>query len=211
MNRQAWDSLLRRKEKELGFSEGYKFVYGPWDTLSGAEVAFPSLNPGKAPDKADKRTVSDERGNSYEMERCMTKSPTTDPFLRLAEVLGRHPADTLTGVAAPFRSDNWKGLSRSQRTASLELGRYFWRVPLNQRSLRAIVASSNQAAKLAVEVTEASRKPETIAAGWGNTKLRHHRFGDGKFVLHLPHLSRFKLLGRKRSKQLLREALRGAL
>ncbi len=75
MDRQAWSELLATKQRELGLADDDKFVYGPWDTLSGAEAAFLSLNPGKAPDKSDKRTVLDERGNSCEVERC-TRAPT---------------------------------------------------------------------------------------------------------------------------------------
>lgn len=33
MDRQAWNELLVTKEWKLGFADGYKFVYGPWETL----------------------------------------------------------------------------------------------------------------------------------------------------------------------------------
>ena len=210
MDQRAWDKRLKRAEKELGFTDGYKFVYGPWETLENAEVAFISLNPGRAPDDADMRTLSDERGNSYEVERLATKSPITDQFLRLADLLGRRPTDVLAGVAAPFRSGNWMELSRSQRSGSLELGQEFWRAPFNRRNLRLILACSNEAARLAVEVTGASLEEEALA-GWGSIKLRRYRCRDGKVILHLPHLSRFKLLGREPSESVLRKALRGAM
>ena len=78
MDRKQWQDMLVRKERETGLTEGFKFVYGPWSTLFGPEVAFISRMPGPAPDGADLRTVSDERGNSYVVERETTKSPITN-------------------------------------------------------------------------------------------------------------------------------------
>lgn len=81
--REDWDQELRRLESELCFNEGFKPLYCPWSTLETGRVAFLSLNPGRAPDDAEMRVVSDERGNSYEVERETTKSPLTDQFLKL--------------------------------------------------------------------------------------------------------------------------------
>lgn len=210
MDRDHWSKILADAEKELGFKDGYKFVYGPWATLDRAEVAFLSLNPaGKVPDNADMRTVSDERGNSYEVERLTTKSPITDQFLRLAQFLGHKPRDILTGVAAPFRSDGWKALTREQKLKSLALGRRFWTIPLLRPELRLVIACSQEAAKLAADIIRAPLDLEA-SAGWGIIKLRRYRSADGKVIVQLPHLSRFKLLGRESSERALRSVLDGA-
>lgn len=130
MDKDYWIKKIEKAESDLGFKDGYKFVYGPWTTLAQAEVAFLSLNPGRAPDDAEMRTISDERGNSYEVERYTTKSPITDQFLRLADFLNQKPADILAGVVVPFRSDSWAELSKHQKNESLKLGREFWAEPL---------------------------------------------------------------------------------
>ena len=115
MDRDYWIKKLEEAKIELGFSDGYKFVYGPWTTLDKAEVAILSLNPGRAPDGADMCTISDERGNPYAVEREETKSPLTEQFLRLAQLLRMQPTEILTGVVAPFRSDSWSDLDRRGR------------------------------------------------------------------------------------------------
>ena len=209
MDRDYWIKELEESEIKLGFSDGYKFVYGPWATLEKAEVAFLSLNPGRAPDGAGKRTISDERGNSYEVERRNTKSPLTKQFLLLAQLLGRRPADILTGVVAPFRSDNWSGLGGRQRKISLAIGRRFWTGPLSRPDLRLIIACSGEATKLVADIIGAALDGEA-AAGWGNIKLRRYLSLRGKVVVQLPHLSRFRLLGRERSERKVRAFLGNA-
>ena len=104
MDRDHWIRELEQAEEQLGFKDGYKFVYGPWETLETAEVAFFSLNPGKAsPRHMDIiREIADERGNTFEVEQWTTVSPMNDQFLQLAQLLGRQPAEILTGVMAPF-------------------------------------------------------------------------------------------------------------
>ena len=206
MDLRYWKQALADEEKRLGLDDGYKFVFGPWDTLNHAEIAFLSLNPGKCPDDFVKRTISDERGNSYEVEQDTTISPITNQFLLLARLLGVAPGEVLTGVAAPFRSHQWSDFSRRQRSESLALGRRFWTVPLKRPDLRLILVCSKEAAKLVVDVTGASFDIET-PAGWGNVKLRRYRCGGGKVVVHLPHLSRYRLLGRTLSEAALREIL----
>ena len=206
MNQEEWTKILEEKEAELGFNAGFKFVYGPWATLDNAEIAFLSLNPGRAPDAAEMRTISDERGNSYEVEQFTTKSPITNQFLQLANFLNKQPSEILAGVIAPFRSDGWDELSEQQKTGSLALGYKFWNEPLRQSSLKLIIACSEEAKELAVRMTSASFKLER-PSGWGKIQIRGYRSEDGKIILHLPHLSRFKLMGREQSEQAIRSAL----
>lgn len=209
MDRDEWTERLAKDEKALGFSNGFKFVYGPWATLDTAKVAFLSLNPGRPPDNVDMRTVSDERGNSYEVERLITRSPITDQFLKLAEFLGHQPSDILTGVIAPFRSDDWDGMTREQKSRSLDLGREFWSIPLSRPELHLVISCSQEATNTVVKLTDASFEKEQPAR-WGNTRLRRYRANNNKVILHLPHLSRYRLLGREPSEQALRAILDGA-
>ena len=202
MNRRYWTKKLKEAEKELGFSDGYRFIYGPWDMLDKATVAFLSLNPGmgRAPEKATMRCISDERGNTYEIEQEISKSPIIGQFLRLAKLLGHQPVDILTGVVAPFRSSNWDDLEKYQKEKSLALGREFWKSPLSRPGLRLIIASSKPAEKLVVEITGALLEG-SVSAGWDKQELRRYRLPQGGRVVYLPHLSRFQLLGREPSEQ----------
>jgi len=195
MDRDFWENELRTAEADLGFVDGFKFVYGPWVTLGQGEVAFISLNPGKARDGTVLRMISDERGNSYEVGRNTMRSRIRHQFLRLADVLDVRPGDILTGVAAPFRSDSWDGLTNRQRQGALDLGKRFWEAPLSRPELRLIVVCSKAAADLVVEVTKASPVDE-YPAGWGSVKLRRYCAQPDTKIVHLPHLSRFPLLGR---------------
>ncbi len=206
MDRAEWHERLAAEETRLGLTQGFKMLYGPWATLGGCDTAFLSLNPGRAPDKAAMRTVSDERGNSYEVERLTTVSPLTDQFLRLAELIGRTPLQIMTGVVAPFRSDGFASLAPGQRAAALALGQDFWRGPLSAPGLRLVVAVSREAAEMAVALTGA-RYDGQVAAGWGDHVLRRFRMPDGGRVVHLPHLSRFRLVGRPASADALAWAL----
>ena len=206
MNREYWTKVLNEAEAKLKFKDGYKFVYGPWATLEGAEIAFLSLMPGPAPDNAEMRTISDERGNSYEVEKHATKSPITDQFLRFAEFIGRKPGRILTGVVAPFRFDDWGGMSKEQQAESLKIGEQFWRIPLSQPSLQWIFAIGAEAEKFVVKATDASFE-RAAPSGWGDRELRCYK-SNNKTIICLPHLSRFKLFGRESSEQAIRHFLK---
>ena len=200
MNRNEWFDNLQEEEKRLGFKDGFKFVYGPWETLEDREIAFLSLNPGRPPDGAELRLISDERGNSYEVERNDTKSKITNQFLLLANFLKIQPIDILTGVVAPFRSNRWGELTPYARTESLALGKQFWYEPLSQPGLKLVFACSKDAADLVCEVLGATFTVDCPAA-WHNKKLRRWEAPGGKVIVYLPHLSRFPLFGRPESEE----------
>ena len=203
MSADEWMALLTKAETALGFAQGFKPLYSPWSALQSGTVAFLSLNPGRAPDRADLRMVSDERGNSYLAERLVTRSPLSAQFLQLCDLIGLAPAQVITGVAAPFRSGNWADLTPEQKQGSLEIGQRFWSGPLARPALRLIFACSAEATRLAISLTGARLKDE-ISAAWGNICLRRYVAPDGRVVVQLPHLSRFRLLGRPASEAAIR-------
>lgn len=204
--REEWFLRLQDAEQKLGLSDGFKFLYTPWSTIESAQVAFLSLNPGVPPDEAELRVISDERGNSYEIERETTRSPITAQFLALAKLINLPPASILTGVAAPFRTNHWEDLSTIQSITALELGREFWSKPLLRSDLRLILAVSAEAAALAVDLTNATFELE-LPAYWGTMSLRRYRTPDGRAIIHLPHLSRFQLLSRPASRAAIAQIL----
>lgn len=83
-SREIWGQRIREAGREIGFTEGYKILFAPWATIGTTDTVFLSLNPGRPPAGAELEVLSDERGNSYEVERHITVSPITEQFLALA-------------------------------------------------------------------------------------------------------------------------------
>ena len=138
MNRTYWKNQLRKIEAAYRFERGYKLLYCPWETLDHHKLVFLSLNPGaRTPHGSGpiEQAVSDERGNSYEVEQFNSCSPISDQFLRLCAFMAVAPAEVLTGVVAPFRSASWEALTVRQRDASMDFGQRFW-----DRALRVVAA-----------------------------------------------------------------------
>ena len=205
LDRAQWEDALRSREQQLGYTQGYKLLFCPWATLKRARVAFISLNPGRPPDGADLRVVSDERGNSYEVERSYTASPITEQFLQFCDFLDVAPSEVLTGVAAPFRSCGWGQLSSVQKNEALAMGTAFWSQALNQE-IKMVVAVSKEAARVAQDALGA-RFETAIPSGWGEVQIQIFQGAHGRRLVQLPHLSRFKLFGRPGSEPYLRKAL----
>ena len=147
-----WQTRLIELESKYGYTDGFKLLYCPWSTLfEGCEVAFLSMNPGaRTPDGADLRTVSDERGNSYVIERDTTKSALTGQYLQLCELMRVSPDRVLCGVLAPYRTKEWNRLRDHQ---NLAIGRAFWKAAFRvQSSLKVLVCSGKPVADALVEM-----------------------------------------------------------
>jgi hypothetical protein len=195
LNYDNWNERISSEAQRLGFNEGYKILYGRWDTIGQADTVFLSLNPGRPPKGADLFTLSDERGNSYEVEKDITTSAITAQFLALANLLGLQPNQILTGTIAPFRSNRWNTVSNSQRKAALAFGETFWREVFALRRPKRVICCCPEAAKIVCEILGA-RPDATLNSGWGDISLRRFRADDGAMVVQIPHLSTFKLLSR---------------
>lgn len=202
-------ALLASKEQELGFTEGFKLLYCPWRTIDVADTLFLSLNPGRPPrDIDDPRTVSDERGNSYVVERLTTNSPITEQFLKFCGFLGADPDHVLAGVVYPFRSNAWSDLTPQQKKVGLRIGTELWTKVLNESNIKRIVALSNEATSVVTSI-KGAKLSRTISSGWGPTKLKSFDSPDGTSIVQLPHLSQFKLFSRADCHEPLREIFRG--
>lgn len=150
MNRETWYQRLVVMEAELGLHDGFRFVYGPWATLKTGRIAFLSLNPGRAPSGSVSRDVSDERGNSYAVEKHTTLSPITDQALRAFSAVGAQPYEVLTGVVCPFRTLSWNDLTREKRDRALALGCEFWVQPLQRPGLELIICCATETTQAVV-------------------------------------------------------------
>ena len=202
MDKDKWFRKLSEAEKNNNFPDGYKLLYCPWRTIPLAETAFISLNPGKPPKNAELKEVSDERGNSYVVERAITESPITEQFLLLCDFLAVRPSEVLTGTICPFRSANWRKKSKflngssfsdEQKQIGLSLGEEFWLEALT--GVDTIITVGKETANSVVNILDA-RKTLQVNSGWGNISLRRYENNQNKVIVHLPHLSIFKLLSR---------------
>jgi hypothetical protein len=182
---------INKYQKIYSFKEGYKILYCPWDTIGKSDVAFISLNPGKPPNSSELQLLSDERGNSYEVEKYTTKSPLTKQFLKMCKFINRKPSSILTGVACPFRGDRWSDFSKEQKKAGLEIGRKFWSKVLDDK-IKMIITLGNEVTKLITDIKDAQIEL-TINSGWGNNSLRRYKSNDNVEIIQLLHLSTFKI------------------
>lgn len=194
-------ATLLRLEQECGFEDGFKLLYCPWERISDARIGFISLNPGRAPDDSEMRAIEDPEGNSYYVERENTKSPLTHQFLEMCDFIGAKPDDVLTGAFFPFRSAKWSDLSALQIEEVLKFSQPFWKAATENCEI-IIVISNFVASNIVSELK--CKKILDIKSNWGATKLRKFRNCDGKTVIHLPHLSSYKLFSRNECLQPLR-------
>lgn len=185
---------IQEYEKQYTFTDGYKILYCPWSSIGNLNTAFISLNPGKSPINADLKTISDERGNSYEVEKFTTQSPLTDQFLRLSSFIKLKPNQILTGVACPFRGDRWNDFNSSQKEAGLNIGKIFWSKVLDEK-IKLIITLGNETTKLITEIKDSKLEKE-INSGWGNYNLKRYTNSKNTKIIQLLHLSTFKLFSR---------------
>lgn len=195
INKIKLEHKIKKFESLYNFNNGYELLCCPWSTLDSSKIAFISLNPGKPPNIKQLKMISNESGNSYEIDRYMTKSPITEQYLKLCNFLKKKPKEILTGMACPFRGNRWDNFNIKQKIAGLEIGHYFWSKVLN-KNISLIIVLSNEATKLIVNLKNAELDEE-INSGWGNYKVRRYRNNKNVTIIQLPHLSTFKLFSRK--------------
>lgn len=186
------------------FEEGYHLLYVPWETITKAKVAFVSLNPGATNKAENHHKVQEKSGNSYELEHSTSISPITKQFIELSSLLGVKPINLLTGSYVPFRSNNWKKLATDQKKLALSFSRRFW--PLALANVKLIITCGNFVSKELVALHKMDLYMEA-EAGWGEIKLKAFHNSSGQRLLALPHLSTYKLLSRKTSKEALANML----
>ena len=194
MNKQQWINEIKLNEAKYNFKNGFKLLYCPWETIEKSKFAFISLNPGVLPDDEDDSIISDERGNSYLIERDYSKSPLTEQFLKMADFLNENPTDILTGVIHPFRSNRWKDFSKEQKEIGLQIGREFWEKVLTPQ-IKTIVVIGNEACKEVTDITNSKLIME-VNSGWGKYKLQRYQSSWGAKIIKLQHLSTYKLFSR---------------
>lgn len=178
---------------------GWRFLYSPATVLSGAETAFVGLNPGGSVAEPD--MFATEVGSAYCCEHwCGAErgqSPLQKQVQAIFERLGVSPEKVLAGNFVPFRSPDWHSLK--QPAQALEFGRLLWRDVLSIAKPRVIITmgalvTKEMAAMLGV-------KPiQKIPIGWGSVSASRSG-AKGVTLIGLPHLSRYRVMGRHESRE----------
>lgn len=192
MDRNEWQELLSREEVARGYSDGFKLLYCPWNLIEAADTLFLSLNPGRDPSGELLRVASDERGNSYLVEREARHSPIAEQYTRLCHFIGRHPQEVLTGTLMPFRTDSWDD-KRDRK--NIAIAQPFWRKVLSGGRIRQVFCMGRTVEQNVVKMVGASLEEE-LPANWGNLTIRRYISPEGVSVFGLLHFSTYKMLSR---------------
>ncbi len=200
-----WKNRLDRLADSHSFDLGYKLLCCPWETVGSASYAFISTNPGAAtPIDAVLKCTSEERGNSYLLERDTTRSPITEQFIKLLELLDINPKQILTGFAHPFRSGAWDDFNKEQKEIGLKLGIDFWRAALAEGNIKKVIISGTNLSENIAKHLDAKIEMK-IPSGWNPTYLTKYVSTNDTEIIVLPHLSRFKLFSRAQCYEPLRQ------
>ncbi len=202
---------IQREHDRLGYGLGWRFLTGPAFNLTQARVAIVTLNPGGARniETSDAERWSSERGNAYCVESWGASAPGLDPFQvqikRLAMLLQVRLSETLSAHFVPFRSPDWKSLTRREEAAVF--GLRLWRWALAQSPAETIVCIGQHVAGEGIASALKAAPVASAPAGWGDLTIHRYRAPDGRRVLALPHLGRFRLFGRVARDDLFLKAL----
>lgn len=202
-------NTIEHEYRRLGYRLGWRFMTAPTRNLERAAVAIITLNPGgTAPHGPD---WSAETGSAYVAESWDGRPTGADPLQRqvqrLCAVLGTTPDDVFSAHFVPFRSPDWASLPR--RPDAVAFARRLWAWAGARTAARTVVCVGKTVVGSEIATVFGARLERTVAAGWGEQSIDRYVAADGRIVLGLPHLGRFKLFGRSESEAAFRSALGG--
>ncbi len=188
---------------------GWRLLSCPWRTISEAKIAFLGLNPGGNNAPADHPDISVEDGSAYALESwggyAMGQSPLQSQVLLLFRQLGIQPEHVLSGNLVPFRSPSWKSLKEPR--SAMAFGLQLWDRILAAHPRQTVIAMGGDVFRALADHFDV--QPTAIGsmpANWG--KVRVFKADCGRFrLVGLPHLSRFTIIGREKSKSAVEWAL----
>ncbi|MFP4044204.1 MAG: uracil-DNA glycosylase family protein [Rhodosalinus sp.] len=196
------DSLRARIEAEYaarGDRLGWRLLYSPEAVLDGAEVAFVGLNPGGDHAPPGHAEFAMPSGSAYLTESWSNdpagKSPLQQQVSALFDALGVQPEHVLAGNLIPFRSPSWSALR--DKSGATRFGVALWRDILDSARPRLVIvlgrtAGDTLAGELGLRLAREERVEwgDVTAGVWEGADLR---------LIRLPHLSRFAIVGRRKS------------
>lgn len=210
------ETLITSAYKELGHDQGWSFLYTPGSTLVGSKFLFMGLNPGGKNDR-EAAELTTEAGNAYNPEIEDWSSDGKGNHLQrqivslykiLSDRIGfdyRKLMDTtLAANFCPFRSKSWEELTNQEQTISF--CNKLWSELFGNTQITTILCMSSLVhqymSSIIVEKGGQLVRTETDEIGWGKVTYQVTHFkinGRDILIIRLPHLSRYKIFGRKES------------
>jgi len=210
---------IKAKYEELGYSNGWRFLYCPKSTLStSTRIMFVGINPGGLADKESEgfKLGSQKRGNAYRREveewggngRGLQREVCA-LFERLSQRLEGEFQDmntlmdkkTLTSNLCPFRSKGWEEIEDEAVAFSLEL----WQNVLEHLHPSLIICMGGVTFDsfwdtLLPNLGFDKKSFYKIPTGWGQVCFRIAEVEKGNekvMIVFIPHLSHYRLMTRK--------------
>ncbi|NOW48709.1 hypothetical protein FHW96_004899 [Novosphingobium sp. SG751A] len=199
MNTPASDleERIRLAYEASGNDLGWRFLYSPASVLNGADVAFVGLNPGGS--EPQPAIFSTDAGSAYCCESWAGaesgKSPLQKQVQAIFARLGVAPENVLAGNFIPFRSRDWRSLK--QPVQSLEFGREIWRDVLSTARPRVVITMAGLVTKEMAAIL-GIKAIQKLPIGWGSVSASRGE-ANGVTLIGLPHLSRYRVMGRPES------------
>jgi hypothetical protein len=210
----------------LGHGLGWRFLYTPARTLApGAPLLVVGLNPGGDEDPG-RPQLSVETGNAYRVEPWGANGQLNPLQLqvcalyeRLAEYLPDCDRDTLMDISlsanfCPFRSPSWAALPSKRE--SVAFSQDLWSRVLDTTIPPALICLTDLPARYIAgslqKVNWRVAEEQIIKVGWGSVTCSIRtltRMGDETVLVRLPHLSRFRIIGRAESEAAVERVVKG--
>jgi hypothetical protein len=177
---------------------GWRLLYSPRRVLDDARVAFIGFNPGGSSNNPLHSQFSSEKGSAYhkDIEDWRPNSTLQDQVIAHFERLEVVPEDVLAGNLVPFRSPSEKGLPDA--STAITFGRNLWATILDSARPNIVISMSatvNREISQLLMIQNAQKHP----ISWGHYTATRGVFKGGTWI-GLPHLSRFGIMNRTKSK-----------
>lgn len=202
-------SVIEAEYDRLGMTLGWRFLMCPEARLDEADVAIVTLNPG-----GNRRVDTDwsqEGGNAYVIESWSSSSSGTDPLQqqiqRLCALLGQRTDNVLAATFVPFRSPDWKSLPRQKEAVAFSKGLWKWALTRSPAKLFICVGKNVVGVELANLM--GARQLPSMPSLWGDHAIDRYQAADGRVIIALPHLGRFKLFGQATRDKAFKDAISG--
>ena len=196
-------AMIDAAAAEQGHTLGWRFMMSPPETASTAKLLMVFLNPGGSEDHLQYPKWAPETGNCYRTEQWLTyekgKAPLQLQIQKLWELLGLDDRDAFCANYVPFRSPNWQAMG-CRREQAEAFGERLWAWLLPQLAYERVICVGKALPGRAIARLLGAGKPEALPVGWGKVNAERYRLPNGKTLIALPHLSRFRIFNRDKGK-----------
>lgn len=215
---------ISQQYSSLGHQLGWRFLYTPARTLNpDIPLFFLGLNPGGDSHHAPQPSV--ETGNAYRVEAWGANDQPNPLQVQVVALYERVAAllpsiesaalmdRSLAANFCPFRSPSWAKLPA--RRASIDFSRSLWSRILRDTIPAAFISLTELPARHLVEILRdlgwRQIGNQILGVGWGAVTCSMRTFENEArttVVVRLPHLSRFRIVGRPGSEEAVEQVTR---